>query len=114
MYYIIALTPVKAVPAMNQAKGSRYQGETLMRYRLADIATMEVTTAPQALMGLSSNTLQGWTSQQGRQGGSIQSAGAAVGIHPVSWLAGGQRVWFGAQCIACGWWDQVLGCAGYG
>ena len=50
------LTPVKAVPAMNQAKGSRYHGQTEMRYKLADIDTMDVSTAPQAFKGFSSNT----------------------------------------------------------
>jgi hypothetical protein len=53
------LTPVKAVPAMNQAKGSRYHGDTLIRYRLAATLVKVMATALQALMGLISNTCAG-------------------------------------------------------
>jgi hypothetical protein len=47
---------VKAVPAMNQAKGSRYQGDTEMRYRLAATLDSVMATADQALSGLMSKT----------------------------------------------------------
>jgi hypothetical protein len=50
------LTPVKAVPAMNQAKGSRYHGDTLIRYRLAATLVRVMAIALQALMGLISKT----------------------------------------------------------
>jgi hypothetical protein len=58
---------------MNQAKGSRYQGLMEMRYRLADMDTREVTTAPHALRGLSSNT---WR----RAGGGGRGEGWVRGI----------------------------------
>ncbi len=51
-----SLTPVKAVPAKAQAKGSRYQGEMEMRYSASAKERIEVTTAPHARQGLSSNT----------------------------------------------------------
>lgn len=53
---LLPRTPVNAVPAMNQAKGSRYHGDTEMRYRLADTDTSVVTTAPHAFAMSSLNT----------------------------------------------------------
>ena len=50
------LTPVKAVPAKAQARGSRYQGLMLMRYRLTATETRVMPTALQAFKGLTSNT----------------------------------------------------------
>jgi hypothetical protein len=41
---------------MNQAKGRRYHGQMEIKYKLADIDTMDVRTAPQALKGFISNT----------------------------------------------------------
>lgn len=46
------LTPVKAVPAMNHAKGSRYQGDTLIRYRLAATLLRVMAMALHAFRGL--------------------------------------------------------------
>ena len=54
-------TPVKAVPASAQAKGSRYQGETEIIYRLAATEPSVVATAPQALSGLISKTCEAYT-----------------------------------------------------
>ena len=51
-----ALTPVHAVPAKAQASGSRYQGETAIRYTLSDTLATVVATAPHALQGFSWNT----------------------------------------------------------
>ena len=50
------LTPVKAVPAKAQARGSMYQGLMLMRYRLTATETRVMPTALQAFRGLTSNT----------------------------------------------------------
>ena len=50
------LTPVKAVPAMNHANGSRYQGLMLIRYKLADTDASVTATALQALAMFSWNT----------------------------------------------------------
>lgn len=49
-------TPVKAVPASAQAKGSRYQGATEMMPRHADIETSVVSTASHARVLLISKT----------------------------------------------------------
>lgn len=59
LHLLSLLTPVKAVPAINQANGSKYQGLTLIRYKLADTDTSVVTTAPQALAMFSWNTCKG-------------------------------------------------------
>lgn len=50
------LTPVKAVPAKNQANGRRYQGAMDIKYKLAEKDAMDVNTAPHALTGFNSNT----------------------------------------------------------
>jgi len=56
----VALTPVKAVPESAHARGSRYQGEMEMRYNEAAMDTIDVSTAPHARTGFSSNTCKPW------------------------------------------------------
>ena len=59
------LTPVQAVPAKAQAKGSRYQGDMAMAYmlRLTDASVM--ATALHARKGLMSNTCRSKHVQKG-------------------------------------------------
>lgn len=47
---------MKAVPAMNHAKGRRYHGLMLIKYKLAETEVNVVRTAPQALAIFSWNT----------------------------------------------------------
>ncbi len=44
------------MPESAQARGSRYHGEMAMRYSDAAIDTIDVSTAPHARTGFSSNT----------------------------------------------------------
>lgn len=50
------LTPVQAVPAKAQARGSRYQGAMAMRYKLAATDDRVMATALHAFQGFMSNT----------------------------------------------------------
>ena len=50
------LTPVQAVPANTQARGSRYQGEYAMKAMLAKTEQVVNKTADQALRSFTSNT----------------------------------------------------------
>lgn len=50
------LTPVQAVPAKAQARGSRYQGEIAMRYKLSATDERVMATALHAFQGFISNT----------------------------------------------------------
>lgn len=59
-----SLTPVKAVPERAQAKGSRYQGEMEMRYKLAAKDTTLMSTARQALLWSISKTCV-WSAHSG-------------------------------------------------
>ena len=53
------LTPVKAVPAKAQAKGSMYQGLMLIRYRLTATETKVMPHCAPGLQWLDFKNLQG-------------------------------------------------------
>ena len=61
---------MKAVPARAQAKGSKYQGDTEMRYRLAAKEQTLVSTARQDLPWSSWKTCRRREEREGREGGS--------------------------------------------
>jgi len=92
--------PVKAVPATNQARGSRYQGAAWMAARQAPMDTMDVATARHALPSSSSNTDAGsdrWTSARVTSSGTgtpilvypYLAATAARSASLICWMAGG-------------------------
>lgn len=56
---LLKRTPVKAVPASAQAKGSRGQGHTEMSHSQAAMEVMAISTADHAFHVLSSNTAGG-------------------------------------------------------
>lgn len=79
------LTPVKAVPAMNHAKGSRYQGDTLIRYRLAATLLRVMAMALHAFRGLISKTCTSddKTARGGQDeaGSSKEASGVREAVH---------------------------------
>jgi hypothetical protein len=69
---------------MNHANGSRYHGDTEMRYRLADTDTSVVSTAPHALTMSNWNTCSSSSSSSSSSGSSGSGGEMEIGLHSLA------------------------------